>query len=97
IITNLAAGSTVQLRAETSGEWQGVICAGQNGFVSSQYLSTGGGGNPAPTPDPAPTPSGFVNGDHAKVTDRLNLRYEPSSGSGVATVAPAGTVVLITG
>jgi cell wall-associated NlpC family hydrolase len=100
-ITMLAPGSTVTLRAETSGEWQGVICAGQNGFAHSDYLSIGGGSGstpaPTPTPDPAPAPSGFGNGDHARVTDSLNLRYEPSSGSGVATVAPAGTVVLITG
>jgi cell wall-associated NlpC family hydrolase len=98
-ITMLAPGSTVTLRAETSGEWQGVICANQNGFAHSAYLSIGGGSTPAPTPtpDPAPAPSGFANGDHAKATSSLNLRYEPSTGAGVATVAPAGTVVLITG
>ena len=98
IITNLSAGQTVQLRAETSGAWQGVICAGQNGFAHSDYLSTGGNSNtPSPDPDPAPSPSGLGNGDHARTTDRLNLRYGPSTSDGVATVAPAGTVVLITG
>jgi cell wall-associated NlpC family hydrolase len=98
-ITMLAPGSSVALRAEKSGEWQGVICAGQNGFAHSAYLSTGGGSTPAPTPTPTPPPSSskFANGDHAKTSDNLNLRYEPNSGSGVATYAPAGTVVLITG
>jgi cell wall-associated NlpC family hydrolase len=96
-ITMLAAGSTVALRAETSGDWQGVICAGQNGFASKAYLSIGGSGsNPTPTPAPS-NPGGMGNGDHAKTTSSLNLRYEPNLGSGVATAAPAGTVVLITG
>ena len=100
IITSLAPGSTVQLRAEKSGAWQGVICAGQNGFVHSDYLSIGGSGStpdPKPTPDPDPAPTGLGNGDHAKVTELLNLRYSPNSTAGVATAAPAGTVVLITG
>src|SRR5699024_7458604 len=35
--------------------------------------------------------------DHAATTAVLNLRYEPSLGAGVATAAPNGTVVLITG
>jgi N-acetylmuramoyl-L-alanine amidase len=97
-ITMLPPGSTVSLRAEKSGDWQGVICAGQNGFASSAYLSIGGGSTPTnPTPTPAPKPTGMGNGDHAKVTSTLNLRYEPSSGAGIATSAPAGTVVLITG
>jgi N-acetylmuramoyl-L-alanine amidase len=98
-ITMLAPGSTVTLRAAKDGAWQGVICAGQNGFAHSDYLSIGGNGstNPTPTPSPAPKPAGLGNGDHAKTTASLNLRYEPSSGAGVATAAPAGTVVLVTG
>jgi N-acetylmuramoyl-L-alanine amidase len=99
VITMLAPGSSVALRAETSGAWQGIVCAGQNGFAHSDYLSIGGGStNPTPTPTPDPgNNAGLGNGDHAKVTENLNLRYEPSSGAGVATYAPAGTVVLITG
>jgi cell wall-associated NlpC family hydrolase len=38
-----------------------------------------------------------VNGDHAATTDSLNLRYSASYSAGVASVAPSGTVVLITG
>lgn len=38
-----------------------------------------------------------MSGDHAKTTANLNLRYSASMGAGVAAVAPAGTVVLITG
>jgi len=37
------------------------------------------------------------NGDHARVTTSLNLRYSPSFTGGVAAVVPPGTIVLITG
>ncbi len=50
----------------------------------------------APTAPPA-APSGFTTGAHAKVNSSLNLRYQPHYNSGVAAVAEAGTVVLITG
>jgi cell wall-associated NlpC family hydrolase len=39
----------------------------------------------------------MTNGDHAKVMARLNLRYSPSLGSGIATTIPDGTVILVTG
>ncbi len=99
IITVLAANSTVSLRAGSQGDWQAVVCAGQNGFAAKMYLSTGGGSGTTPTPAPTqPTqPSGFVNGDHAKTTASLNLRYDPQTGNNVASVAPSGTVVQITG
>ncbi len=99
IITVLAPGATVSLRGSAEGNWQPVVCGGTNGYVYKTYLSTGGGSSdpaPAPTPDPEPA-AAFGNGDHAKTTSNLNLRYEPSTGAGVATYAPTGTVVLITG
>jgi cell wall-associated NlpC family hydrolase len=43
VITVLSHGSTVSLRGAASNGWQPVTCAGQNGFVSSQYLNYGGG------------------------------------------------------
>jgi len=39
----------------------------------------------------------MVNNDRARTSSNLNLRYSASTGAGVASVAPAGTVVLITG
>ncbi|HEV2127864.1 MAG TPA: SH3 domain-containing protein [Thermomicrobiales bacterium] len=98
-ITFLPAGSTVSLRSGSQGDWTAVVCAGQNGYAYSSYLSTSGGGSTAaPTPEPAPSqPSGLANGDHARTTANLNLRYDPYAGNNVAAVAPQGTVVQITG
>jgi uncharacterized protein YgiM (DUF1202 family) len=99
LITVLPEGATVSLRGSASGGWQPVVCGGQNGFVSSQYLSTSGGGSTAPTPTPTQTPGNgsLMTNDHAMVDANLNLRYSPSVGSGVAIVVPSGIVVLITG
>jgi peptidoglycan endopeptidase LytF len=104
-ITVLPEGTSVGTRGAAQGEWQPVVCAGMNGFVHTAFIGAGGTTPTAPntpTPTPAPTqapsaPSGFTSGAHAKVTSSLNLRYEPHYNSGVAAVAPAGTVVLITG
>jgi uncharacterized protein YgiM (DUF1202 family) len=103
IITVLPANSTVTLRGAASNGWQPVVCAGQNGYVSSQYLTIGGtsgsGGTTTPTggTSGSGTTTGLVNGDHAKTLANLNVRYSASLGAGVAAVAPAGTVVLIKG
>ncbi len=100
VITLLAEGSSVTLRDTANGGWQPVICGGQNGFVSSQFLTIGGGTAPTATaiPGGGTNPSGnLVSGDHAKVLSDLNLRYSPSLGSGVSMVVPIGIVVEITG
>jgi cell wall-associated NlpC family hydrolase len=66
--------------------------------MSSQYLSTGGGTtNPDPDPEPEPGPATLKSGDHVKLTANVNLRYQASTSANVATVVPAGTVVLIKG
>jgi cell wall-associated NlpC family hydrolase len=96
IIAVLAEGTRVSTRGAASGGWVPVVCGGANGYVSAQYLTIGGSGS-TPTPTSPPATSGMVNGDHARVTDTLNLRYSASMGAGIATTAPAGTVVLITG
>jgi cell wall-associated NlpC family hydrolase len=94
-ITTMSEGSTVQLRGSATGQWQPVLCAGQNGFAHTSYLSFSG---TAPNPTPAPPATGGLRtGDHARVTSSLNLRYDASYSAGVAAVAPAGTVVGITG
>ena len=100
IITVLAANSTVTLRGAASNGWQPVVCAGQNGYAASQYLTinTGSGTTPTPTPDAGTgSTAGLQIGDHAKTLSNLNVRYSASLGAGVAAVAPAGTVVLIKG
>jgi cell wall-associated NlpC family hydrolase len=101
VITVLRPGQSVNTRSGSTSGWQAVVCGGQNGFVSSQFVTSGSTSTPEqpkdPAPAPAPAPSGLQNGDHAKTTASLNLRYDASLGSGVAAVAPAGTVILITG
>lgn len=97
IITVLAEGTSVSTRGSASGGWTPVVCGGQNGFISSQYLTTGSGSGSTPTPAPGGTNNGgsLAANDHARVTSTLNLRYNPSMTAGIATTAPAGTVVLI--
>jgi uncharacterized protein YraI len=100
VIGSVREGTVLNVRGATEGGWVPVVCNGANGWVSALYVTAGGSTpapNPDPTPSPTPSPSGFANGDHARTTDALNLRYEPSPGAGVATYAPAGTVILITG
>ncbi len=99
VIVVLAEGSQVALRGAQQGEWQPVVCAGSNGFVYASYLSTGGGSDTTPEPDLSDggNSGGLWVGAHAVTTSSLNLRYDASMSAGVAAIAPAGTVVEITG
>ncbi len=96
-------GAIVTVRSGSTGEWVAVSHNGLNGFVHKDYVTTSTGSNPGntgSTPNPGSTGStttALANGDHARVTSSLNLRYSPSLSAGGAAVAPAGTVVKITG
>ncbi len=90
IITTVAEGTAVGTRGASSNGWTPVVCGNRDGYISSTYLTTGGG---TTNPDPTPQPSGLAVGDHAKLTANVNLRYSP--GGNVVVVVPAGTVVLI--
>lgn len=101
VITVLSLGQTVSTRSGSASGWTAVVCGGQNGFVATEFTTSGG---TAPTeseqpstPEPAPQPSGMVKGDHAESTANVNLRYSASLSAGIATVVSDGTVVLITG
>ncbi len=90
-------GVTVQVASGSKSGWVAVVYNGQSGFISSTYLaksSAPGGGTPG---GGSGTTYRLNKGDHAETTSSLNLRYDASTSSGVAAVAPAGTVVLITG
>ncbi|MEJ7901120.1 MAG: NlpC/P60 family protein, partial [Thermomicrobiales bacterium] len=68
--------------------------------MSSQYLSTSGGGttNPTPAPDPGTsTGSGMKSGDNGKVNARANLRYQASMSANVVIIVESGEVLRITG
>jgi uncharacterized protein YraI len=105
ILVVLAEGTQVSLRGAAEGEWQPVVCAGTNGFVHSDYLSSSGGGSDDGGSDGGgsddgggtPSGSGLSVGDHAMTMASLNLRYDASFSAGVAAVAPSGTVVSISG
>lgn len=101
VITVLSLGQTVSTRSGSVSGWTAVVCGGKNGFVASEFTTSGG---TAPTEsekpttqEPAPQPSGMAKGDHAESTANVNLRYSASLSAGIATVVPDGTVVLITG
>ena len=100
VLAVIGEGVGVAVRSGSTGDWVAVTFNGTNGFVHMDYVKAGSGTStptiPPPTTNPSPT-SSLANGDHARVSASLNLRYEPSYSSGVAAVAPVGTVVLITG
>jgi cell wall-associated NlpC family hydrolase len=105
ILAVVPEGAAVSVRSGSTSDWIAVTYGGKNGFISADYLakngSTSGGSTSGGTSGGGSTSggstSGLVNGDHAATTDALNLRYSASYSAGVAAVAPAGTVVLITG
>jgi N-acetylmuramoyl-L-alanine amidase len=104
VISVLAENTVVKVRTGSTGSWVAVTYNGSNGFVHKDYLSetTQAPSNPGSgTNDGGNSGSGtgyrLANGDHARTTSSLNLRYSPSFTGGVAAVAPSGTVVLITG
>lgn len=92
IIMIVPNGTVVTLRSGSSGDWTAVRYAGSNGFIHNSLLRAGG-----TTPTTTAPTGGLVKGDRAEVTSNLNLRYSASYSAGIAAVAPAGTVVKITG
>jgi cell wall-associated NlpC family hydrolase len=102
VLSVIGEGATVTVRSGSTGEWVAVSYNGTNGFVHKDFVSatTGSTGSTGNTTNPGSTGStttALANGDHARVTSSLNLRYSASYTAGVAAVAPAGTVVKVTG
>lgn len=106
ILAVVPEGAAVTVRNGSTSGWIAVTYNGTSGFISADFLAKNGGGTSGGGTSGGGTSgggtsggntSGMVNGDHAKTSDSLNLRYSASYSAGVAAVAPAGTVVLITG
>jgi len=106
IIVVLSEGASVATRSSASGGWQPVVCAGQNGFASTDYLTAGGSTNGGGTTGGGSTSGGGATsggggsdmvGSRMMTMASLNLRYDSSMSAGVAAVAPSGTVVKVTG
>jgi len=100
-LTVVPEGAGVTTRNGGNSEWIAASYNGLNGFIYGEYLSrngsTSGGSDSIPTTPGSSSGSSLGNGDHAVTSDALNLRYSASLSAGVAAVAPAGTVILITG
>lgn len=106
VITVVAEGKNVKVIDGSTGDWVAVSYSGTSGWINMNYLvaassggsssggSSSGGGSSS---SGGSSSGGLSSGDHAQTTANLNLRYSPSTSSGVAAVAPSGTVVQITG
>jgi uncharacterized protein YgiM (DUF1202 family) len=93
VITVLPEGEPVDVIEGSTGDWVAVAAAGTSGFVHMDYLSSSASEGSSDDGDGG----SLGSGDHALVLSALNLRYDPSFNSGVAAVAPEGTVVEIIG
>ena len=93
VITVVAEGKTVSVINGSTGDWVAVSAASTSGFIHMDFLvSTTSQGDVD-----GGSESALGSGDHAMTISSLNLRYDPSYSSGIAAVAPQGTVVEITG
>lgn len=105
ILMVMPEGSSVSLNGARQGDWQPVRCGSQSGFAFAGFLRSGGPSTPAPSTAPSVAPTAKPSstsgggtslvGSNARVTASLNLRYSASYSSGVAAVAPSGTVVVV--
>lgn len=101
VVTVISEGTEVTVRAGSTASWIAVTAGRRSGFIHKDFLkpsTTTAAPSVSPTAQPTQSPNGgLVSGDRAKVTSTLNMRYSASFSAGVAAVAPAGTVVLVTG
>lgn len=88
IILVLPEGTRVETRGAVSNGWLPVRCGGQNGWVSTTYVTVATSSSPTPTTPPASTGSATVSG-----TGGLSLRCRtaPNTSSTVITLLPDGT------
>lgn len=99
VLLIVGEGAAVTVRGGSSGEWIAISYNGTNGFVHKDFVttSTGTTGSTTNPGSTGSTSTALANGDNARVLSSLNLRYSASFSAGVAAVAPAGTVIRITG
>ncbi|CAN5565498.1 hypothetical protein BH23CHL5_BH23CHL5_00850 [soil metagenome] len=105
VMAVIPEGTNIAVRSGSTGEWVAVTFNGSMGFVHKDFVGSSTGtpvssesgntsGNPSST---GSTSTSLASGDRAKVTTDLRLRYQASYSAGIAAIAPAGTVVGITG
>jgi uncharacterized protein YgiM (DUF1202 family) len=104
ILTVLEEGSSVSLTGDPVAGWQPVICAGQAGFVSNQYLSTGGSSSDSSSSGSTDSgvsvsASAVGNSGTATVTgtngDGVRCRTGASLSASIIVVLPEGTTVSL--
>jgi cell wall-associated NlpC family hydrolase len=101
VVSVVPEGAEATVRAGSTATWVAVTVGAVSGFIHKDFLKPATTtAAPSTSPTAAPTQvagSGLVSGDRAKVTSTLNMRLSASFSAGVAAVAQAGTVVLVTG
>ncbi len=105
VMAVIPEGTNIAVRSGSTGDWVAVTFNSSNGFVHKDFVGSSNGapassgsgstsGNPSST---GSTSTALASGDRAKVTADLRLRYQANYSAGIAAIAPAGTVVGITG
>lgn len=96
VIAVLSLGTTVTTRSGSVSGWTAVTCSGQNGFVSSEFV-TGGSANT--TPPKTSTPPTTSKGTMVVNTggDALNCRTGAGTSYSVITSLAHGTTVTTRG
>nr|MBA3274409.1 SH3 domain-containing protein [Chloroflexia bacterium] len=85
ILTTFAPGARVELRGPVSSGWYPVRCAGQDGWVSAQYLTVTG---TPPTTTPGTTFGTVTNTGG----DNLRCRMAPINGAVIMSLTPGSRV-----
>jgi len=94
IITVLDEGSVISLRGDAEGGWQPVVCAGSNGYVSTEFVAYDGGvGSDEPVAEGS-AKSYTVTGTNG---DGVRCRTRASLDGAIITVLSEGTSVTSRG
>jgi cell wall-associated NlpC family hydrolase len=94
IITVVSEGSSISLRGDAQGGWQPVVCAGSNGYVSSEFVSFDGGASTEDAVGGEVTGTKKVSGTNG---DGVRCRTRASLDGNVITVLAEGTSVSTRG
>jgi cell wall-associated NlpC family hydrolase len=86
VITVLSPGATVSLRGAAQGSWQPVTCAGQNGWVHTDFLGASSGSSGSGNSDSAS--HSFAAGQSARVsgTNGDGVKFRSSASYSGATI-----------
>ena len=91
VIVVLPEGTSVSLRSGSSGDWQPVVCGGENGYIFSEFLAFGGGSGDG----------GAGNGAMAEISgtngDGVRCRSQASYNGSVLAVLSEGSSVELRG